>query len=478
MSLTPAGRTLIIGEMDKSLSIDESFLTAMDTPSKSPNGNKNDDDDDTNGFKTPRKETFPEAFKFSILQDPCQDCVGNGQAELTPEGEDDTERLSLLPIDVIDATSIDRSIAVVSPLAAEDSVRTRNQHTIDLSLQMDAPANSSLVYIKSSANTSPIRDLVHDTLLDFVNPLDDGGGRIVAEYDISSEMIDSRHLVDKQFGRLARHAMQVSGVNTSVSSVAFQEAFGEELEKVKQEKRIYNAREALSALACDPLGLEQAWHEAERDSSKGKIRCFGNDLYCGNLYLNQKNIYVINGFYMATRGEYLQPDTSIHAFVVEWSRENLSWKDFMSKVIGAKDPTKAEIGSLQQIISSKYRELGLDSAPTEVDNVIHASASPLEGLSERMNWCSRKVYQDDYGRILLGRGIPESRILDWVSGEAVVDVKNGGKMTNVFDLVKDMDSKECADKLTEFYDYELFGPGRKARRRRCQAAETNCCTIS
>jgi len=341
-----------------------------------------------------------------------------------------------------------------------------------------------MVCIKPNANTRSVRDLVHDTLLDFINPLDDGGGRIVNEYDLSCLMLDGEssrvsmgELVDHQYGELAKYAMHTSGQSVKIPSEEFQKAFGEELQVVKEEKRIYSAREALSALGCDPATLESAWREAEQDSSKGKIHSFGKNFHCANLAIHGKNVYVINGFYMAVRGEYLQPDRPIHCLIIKWNKENLSWSEFLSKVIGGEDPAVAEAGSLRHTIFSKYEEFGLESAPTKVFNAIHASASPLEGLAERMNWCSRQINADDYGRILLGRGIPESRILDWVSGEAVVDAKDESKTTCVFDIVKGMDSKECTEKLTELYDYELFGTSLK-KEGRCNPAQTNCCTIS
>jgi len=357
-------------------------------------------------------------------------------------------------------------------------------------LRLEEPANYAFVFIKPHANTPAVRELVHSFIVDNTNPYDDGVGRINAQYDITSEHIENGRLVDKQFKALARHAMEIAGLDAfaSISAKEFQKAFGEDLNLVKKEKRIYNALEALSALACNPAGLEQAWREAERDSSKGKIKYFGDidhdGFYCGNLFLNGKNVYVINGFYMALRGEYIEPAKSIHACVIQWSQDALSWKDFRSKIIGTADPAKAEIGSLRRMVYDKYRELGLDAKPNVIDNVIHVSASPLEGLAERMNWCSRQVNQDEYGRLLLGRGIPESKILDWCDNvklagpvpvlEAGLD---GFEMKNVFDVVKDTDSKVCADKLTGLYDYELFGSTIQGRDR-CAATGGGCCVIS
>ncbi len=38
------------------------------------------------------------------------------------------------------------------------------------------------------------------------------------------------------------------------------------------------------------------------------------------------------------------------------------------------------------MLTSNWKELGLGYEPTVGDNCVHASASPFEGLAERMNW--------------------------------------------------------------------------------------------
>mmetsp|Transcript_28479 Transcript_28479/g.42246 ORF Transcript_28479/g.42246 Transcript_28479/m.42246 type:complete len:446 (+) Transcript_28479:86-1423(+) len=435
----------------------QSFITAMGTIVS----NEEDHNDENEHFKTPSKQHDGNDFKFSLLQSDPIGIVGH----------------TALPMDVIGASNSHEMM--VSPLAEReaDSVRTYNQHTIDLNLRLDQPANFAFVYIKPNANTPAVRDLVHDFLLDHINPLDDGGGRIVAEYDISSDLIQEGNLVEKQFKLLAHHAMFRSGSSVDISNDDFKAAFGEDLQLVKNEKRIYNAREALSGLACNPRGLEQAWREAEKDSSKGKIHCFGPDCYCGNLELNGDNVYVMNGFFMTMREEYVEAGASTHAYVIQWNADTLSWKDFINKAIGAADPFKALPDSLRKIIFEKYQMLGMSTQPSLANDCIHASASPLEGLAERIHWCSKKVHQDEYGRILLGKGIPEGKILDWCDNVFVSLLPLNGKDPNscdmrIFDVVQGMDSKECADKLTELYDIELFGPtGQKGT---CK----DCCVLS
>ena len=45
--------------------------------------------------------------------------------------------------------------------------------------------------------------------------------------------------------------------------------------------------------------------------------------------------------------------------------------------------------------AEQWKELGLKSEPNVGDNGVHASASPLEGLAERMNWVGAKLQTDE-----------------------------------------------------------------------------------
>lgn len=115
----------------------------------------------------------------------------------------------------------------------------------------------------------------------------------------------------------------------------------------------------------------------------------------------------------------------------------------------------------------------------------------------------------EYGRVLLGRGVPESVILDWChdlevkvpisistrKGDSNEDQSGFGSGTgtrtgsgsaekvrhspsssssfyyqNPFELVQNLDAKECSDKLIGLYDYELFGA--------TSDQQSNCCKCS
>jgi len=55
-------------------------------------------------------------------------------------------------------------------------------------------------------------------------------------------------------------------------------------------------------------------------------------------------------------------------------------------VLGPTDPAKAPEGSLRNLLFKEWEQYGLKYEPNTGDNCVHASASPFEGLAERMNW--------------------------------------------------------------------------------------------
>ena len=55
-------------------------------------------------------------------------------------------------------------------------------------------------------------------------------------------------------------------------------------------------------------------------------------------------------------------------------------------MLGATDPNVAVAGSARRTIFEEWEKLGLPGQPNTGNNGVHASASPFEGLAERVNW--------------------------------------------------------------------------------------------
>ena len=172
---------------------------------------------------------------------------------------------------------------------------------------------------------------------------------------------------------------------------------------------------------------------------------FGGGFYCGliDTVADKPAIYSFNAFFMSMRGDFVEPGTSIHYYVVEWSPENLSWADFRGKVLGPTNPADAPAESIRGTILSKWEELQLPAAPDTGKNGVHASASPFEGLAERMNWLGVAVEEDAFGRRLLDAGISKEKITEWTRDPQIPGVGS------CFDSMEDLDADACLAKAVE-----------------------------
>ena len=108
-------------------------------------------------------------------------------------------------------------------------------------------------------------------------------------------------------------------------------------------------------------------------------------------------------------------------------------------------------GSIRRTILDNYKTLGLKSKPNTGDNGVHASASPFEGLAERVNWLGKKVEEDSFGKGLIAKGIPKETIAKW-SEDAQVSVEGetkDGKTMSVFDTLEDLDADTSLAKVAK-----------------------------
>ena len=150
------------------------------------------------------------------------------------------------------------------------------------------------------------------------------------------------------------------------------------------------------------------------------------------------------GFFMEMRVKFTAPGTAIHWYTVEWDSAKLSWKDFRAGLLGPTDPAEAPATSLRGKIAAQWKALGLTAAPNVGDNGVHASASPFEGLAERLNWVGAKLETDPFGAALLAAGVPPKTAQDWTFDPQVK--LPDGKTGSLFDALEDMDVTACVAK--------------------------------
>lgn len=104
-------------------------------------------------------------------------------------------------------------------------------------------------------------------------------------------------------------------------------------------------------------------------------------------------------------------------------------------------PTPQNSGALRGEILKDWKALGLAAVPNVGDNGVHASASPFEGLAEKINWLKADPAQDAFGARLIKAGVSVKTIQAWS-----LDPQVGGK--SLFDQLEDLDASACVAKAS------------------------------
>merc|ERR1712078_721996 len=120
----------------------------------------------------------------------------------------------------------------------------------------------------------------------------------------------------------------------------------------------------------------------------------------------------------------------------------MPWAEFRSKLLGT-DPAAADADAMRHYIYKNWKDLGLSSEPNTGNNGLHASASPFEAMAERSNWLGVPINKDYFGLAMLASGVPLSTIKAWSDDPAVMFQ---GKKQSLFDLLEDLDGRECLQK--------------------------------
>jgi hypothetical protein len=289
--------------------------------------------------------------------------------------------------------------------------------------------NSAFLFLKPHANNPKTQQLV-------AAALQQNGINVVKEGEFSGPQIDEGKLIDRHYYAIASKATLLPAKDIPVPAEKFQEAFGVSWETVLQENRAFNAVDAQRELGVDVAGLNTLWLQTS-------LVKFGGGFYCGEIKRESgPSIFTFNAFFMTMRGKFVAPDASIHYYVVEFDPDKLSWKDFRGSVLGPTDCSKAPETSLRGKMFREWQSLDLKAEPNVSDNCVHASASPLEGLGERMNWLKVDIDSDSFGAAAVKAGVAKTTLESWV-----LDPQVNGK--SVFDQLEDKNTSECLDVMVK-----------------------------
>mmetsp|Transcript_52872 Transcript_52872/g.67810 ORF Transcript_52872/g.67810 Transcript_52872/m.67810 type:complete len:343 (+) Transcript_52872:16-1044(+) len=301
--------------------------------------------------------------------------------------------------------------------------------------------HNAFLFIKPHAAASdPVETLVTEMLKS-------AGVSITSQGVLGANEIDERRLIDVHYGAIANRAVlkEPSELNVPESAQEkFETAFGLKWAEALDQGLVFNATGASQKLSLDGAGLELVW----RAIPANELVKFGGGFYCGKLKDGDGNaFYAINCFYLNMRADFTTPPAQIRWFAVEFPT-TIPWADFRGKILGATDPTKAVDGSIRNAIYNQWESLELSAQPSTGCNGVHASASPIEGLFERMNWLGADVSTDVYGSAMVEAGVPVEVIKEWSNDPAVAF--EDGKFS-LFDLHEDLDYDTCLAKSVAVY---------------------------
>ena len=291
----------------------------------------------------------------------------------------------------------------------------------------------------TAADTEATRALVKQGL-------EAAGLTILKEGDLGGAEIDEKKLIDQHYYSIASKATILKPTQLNVPNKPFEEQFGLSWEAALATGNVYNALDACKVLGIDAIEMDKQWAACKKAKKLVKL---GGGFYCGLVEVAGKTpLYVFNGFFMEMRSKFTDPSVSLHYYVVEWNAGQLAWADFRGQLLGPTDPATAPAGSLRGKINADWQALGLTAAPNVGDNGVHASASPFEGLAERLNWVGANLESDSFGAALLAAGIAAETIRAW-SVDPQVKIDAEGKFGSLFDSVEDKDAAACLAKLNE-----------------------------
>ena len=304
-----------------------------------------------------------------------------------------------------------------------------------------APKNRAFLFIKPNAATPAMEKLVEATLAA-------KGIKILKKGVIDGPTIDAKRLIDQHYYAIASKATLLKPSELPVPEDKFEAFFGIKFKDAIAQGTAVNALDACKKLDCTPDELRAEWRAV---CKSGDMIKFGGGFYCGKI----KGLQIFNPFFMAMRAVYTSATAKLIYFDVEFDAKQLSWAAFRGEVLGPTDPVKAPSGSLRRLALERWEDLGLPFAPDTTENAVHASASPFEGLAERMNWLEAEPKSDSFGAALLAADVPAATIRSWCKDPRVA--LGGGAEGSVFDAFEDLDAEECLKKAVAIERVDAFG---------------------
>merc|ERR1740121_2443574 len=218
--------------------------------------------------------------------------------------------------------------------------------------------NAAFVFIKPHAVTEKVKALAK-------SGLEAKGIKILAEGSLTGAEIDEKKLIDQHYYAIAVKATIKTPDQLNVPNDKFKAQFELDWEEALRSGKVFNALDGCKEFGVTADEMATAWNKAKDDKKLVKL---GGGFYCGLLTVGDKELYIMNGFFMSMRSKFTNTDAQIYYYSVEWDSCELSWADFRGKVLGPTNPAEAPADSLRGQIFANWKDLGLAAEPDTGDN--------------------------------------------------------------------------------------------------------------
>ena len=286
-------------------------------------------------------------------------------------------------------------------------------------------SNQFLFFLKPELTESIDRFQV---IADFIlSKLNEFRLSIESVFVISGEYLAKNNVMSNHYGVIDAAAHSPEASMTESMWKNFEESFM----KKREEARVVGGIPYLADHPqLDSATLSAAWLE------RGYTR-LGSGTYCQ--YIEEENVYLVNGFYPRLLNHFTRPGSCIVCFVL---RGSTSWSVARGEFAGATAPEKADLGSVRNGLLTRKEEFGLPEVSANL-NGVHLSAGPLEGVVEILRFSSAKMKLRDlvFGK-MLEESFSESEIALMLSN-GPVSTKEG--QVTCFDLTEELDSVDAID---------------------------------
>lgn len=270
-----------------------------------------------------------------------------------------------------------------------------------------------------------------------------GGIEVLFRRELSGSEVAHRGLVDRHYAANARVGICRDPAALPVSVAArttFAAVFNEDWDAAVAAGRVISGLVMQERLGVDGETLNRLWN-------KQPLQKLAGGLYVA--HFPEQGVYVLNGFYPSIREIFTQSSARMLLMVLAFDERHLPWRRFRNDLIGTTNPAQAAAGSIRGSLYRRQAEFGI--SVTYRENVIHASASSFEALTEKLLWLPDwPLAREPLWQALLPHSVTARHLAAWREANPLITLD--GCTATLLDLLENLDTQPTAEIIRRLLD--------------------------